>query len=105
MTASEHYFYLARTEEKHNNLASALLLYLSSFCACYNSNDGVHPCGAVAKISKLQREYNLSDFELSSLVKSYGPLSDHDCSLLLIYAIQGNLSGIRLVTGGVSWKN
>lgn len=105
MTAAKQYFNLARTEEKNNNLASALLLYLSSFCACYNSNDGVHPYGAVAKIRRLQKEYSLSDNELCDLVKSYGPIPDNDCSRLLVYAIKGDLSGINLLIGGASWKN
>ena len=96
MTNCRAYFNLAQSEERSGNLSSALLFYISSFCAFYNSSSG-HPIGAVSKIRLLQRLIGLSDAELCKMVRSYGPLSDEQCQQLLYFSIYGYVDGIHAV--------
>jgi hypothetical protein len=94
MTFEKQYFRLARGEERSGNFGAALLLYLSSFCSACNSGS-LYPCGSVAKIRKMQLALNLPDGQLQGMVRSYGPLSDQDCRLLLERSIRGDAAGIR----------
>lgn len=103
MTNATHYFELARSEEKAGNDCAALLLYLSSFCDSFNSGTRDYPTGAIAKIRMLQFTLGLSDNELSSLVHSYGPLTDSECRTLLTYSIKGCISGIQSVLSGCAY--
>lgn len=99
MTHPSDYFTLARNEEISGNKPAALLFYLSSFCASFNSNAGI-PTGTVEKIRRLQNELSLSDEELLDLVHSYGALTDQECQCLLLFSIQGYLDGIYSVLSG-----
>lgn len=94
MTDAHTYFALGQFEEKAGRSSSALLYYISSFCASYNQNVNSHPCGAVAKIRMLQKSLAISDSQLLGMVRSYGVLSDAECQSLLYYAICGFLPGI-----------
>jgi len=100
MNNSENYFELARKEELNGHQASALLFYLSSFCASFNSKDAQYPYQATEKIRRLQLVLKLPDAELLGMVRSYGPLTDADCRDLLKYSINGNLSEIQAVLPG-----
>ncbi|MBD5464138.1 MAG: hypothetical protein HDR24_13980 [Lachnospiraceae bacterium] len=100
MTNAAQYFKLARTEEVTGNECAALLLYLSSFCASYNSDVKAYPCGTIAKIRNIQNRISLSDLQLMELVHSYGPLTDAECQKLLSYSIHGCLSGIKTTLSG-----
>lgn len=104
MTKSD-YFELAQNEEKAGNISSALLFYLSDFCSHFNAPFKSLPSGTVNKIRRLQKALFLSDAELLGMVKSYGSLSDETCRELLLYSIQGNVSGIysALRDGGVAY--
>lgn len=103
MTGANTYFTLGRTEEKAGRDSSALLYYISSFCASYNQNSKSHPCGAVAKIRMLQNSLGLSDAQLLEMVRSYGTLTDLECQHLLYYAIYGFLPGIHTVLSGSAY--
>jgi hypothetical protein len=102
MTFENQYFRLARNEETAGNLGAALLLYLSSFCSAYNSGNG-YPCGAVAKVRKMQLALNLSDEQVQGMIRSYGPLSDQDCRLLLDCSVRGDAAGIHSILTGSSY--
>ena len=97
MCSSRQYFTSAREEELSGNYSSALLFYLSSFCAGFNSLSSQYPFQPTAKIRKLQLILGLTDSQLLSYVHSYGPLSDLDCQMLLQFSIDGNVSGIHSV--------
>lgn len=103
MTNANTYFSLGRAEEVAGHDTSALLYYLSSFCASYNQNTKSHPCGAVAKIRMLQQSLGLSDAQLIDMVRSYGTLTDIECQHLLYYAIYGFLPGIHTILSGSSY--
>lgn len=92
-----HYYSLARIEEKHGNLGSALLFYLTSFCETYNAGCLYYPIGATNKIRRLQLNLGLTDDELYSMVRSYGPLTDQECRYLLRYSISGCITGIHAI--------
>lgn len=96
MTNPYTYFQLARNEEKAENFASALLYYLSSFCASCNFSN-YHNAGLIAKIRMLQRYFRLSDNELCVLARSYGTLTDVECQYLLYFSIYGDICGIHAV--------
>ena len=100
MNNSEKYFELARKEELSGHQASALLFYLSSFCASFNSKDAQYPYRATEKIRRLQLALKLPDVELLGMIRSYGPLTDVNCQDLLKYSIDGNLSEIQAVLPG-----
>lgn len=100
MNNATPYFKLARAEETAGRSASALLFYLSSFCAGFNSGQLQYPYQATAKIRTLQLRLGLSDGELLQLIHSYGPLTDQECQALLLFAIRGWLSGIHAVLSG-----
>ncbi len=100
MNNSKKYFELARNEELNGHQASALLLYLSSFCASFNSKNAQYPYWTTEKIRRLQLTLKLPDAELLGMVRSYGPLTDVDCQDLLKYSIDGNLSKIQDVLSG-----
>lgn len=99
MHSESDYFKLARREEAAGREPSALLFYLSSFCASYNGLS-LYPYQAAGKIRKIQATLGLSDRELYSMVRSYGPLSDAECRRLLIYTFRGSVSGIRSILAG-----
>ena len=100
MGNSKTYFNLAREEEINGRQASALLFYLSSFCDCFNSTDSQYPYQATEKIRRLQIQLSLTDEELLSMIRSYGPLTDQECRCLFINCVYGNLSGIRCILAG-----
>lgn len=97
MSNAVPYFELARKEEKDGNFGSALLFYLSSFCDSFNSCNDRYPCGTVAKIQQMQRKLFLSECDLLSMVRSYGPLTDLECKYLLYFSIRGYLHGISAI--------
>ena len=103
MTDAKTYFELGRSEEKAGHESSAIIFYLSSFCATYNQTTGTHPCGAVAKIRKLQLSLGLTDEQLFDMVRSYGALTDLQCQYLLYYAISGFVPGINTVLNGTAY--
>lgn len=98
MTHPQTYFRLARNAEKAGELATALIYYLSSFCASYNQGD-IYQSGTVAKIRTLQKHFLLSDKELCDMVRSYDLLTNQECRCLLYLAIYGDISGIHTVLG------
>lgn len=100
MNNSGNYFELARREELNDRQVSALLFYLSSFCASFNSENAQYPYQATEKIRRLQLALELPDAELLGMIHSYGPLTDADCRDLLKYSIDGNLSKIQAVLVG-----
>lgn len=99
MTKPEKYFELARTEEKYGNAGSALLFYLSSFCASCNLSPLTRPYGTVEKIRRIQSFLGIEDSHLFDMVRSYGHLSDHECRFLLHCSLRGSLDGIDAVSG------
>lgn len=103
MTDASTYFALGQAEEEAGHDPSALLYYISSFCASYNQDANSHPCGAVAKIRMLQMSLGLSDAQLFEIVRSYGSLTDIECQCLLYYAIYGFLPGIHTVLSGSAY--
>lgn len=100
MATAALYFELAHAEETSGNESAALLFFLSSFCESFNSASVDYPCGTVAKIRSLQGRLSLSDPQLLSLIRSYGPLSDAECRKLLYYSIYGCVTGIKSVLAG-----
>lgn len=100
MSNSAIYFELAKNQEAAKHQASALLMYLSSFCASFNSGEYQYPYQTTEKIRRLQHKLSLSDAELLDMVHSYGPLTDPECRLLLLCCIYGNLSGINSILSG-----
>ena len=103
MGIATQYFNLAKVEEMRGCESAALLFYLSSFCDSFNSVSEDYPCGAIAKIRRLQNRLSLSDLQLLSLVHSYGPLSDAECQKLLSYSIYGCVAGIKSVLAGSTY--
>lgn len=100
MSNSSAYFQLARNEERQGRHSAALLFYLSSFCEHFNSCFNEYPSGTVEKIRRLQKCAGISDHNLLSMVRSYGPLTDDECRHLLYYSIYNYLSGIDAVLHG-----
>lgn len=100
MNNTAQYFSLAKMEENAGHSASALLFYLSSFCASFNCEHPQYPYQTTAKIRNLQLRLGLSDEELMQLVHSYGPLSDQDCRELLSSAICGCPTKINVISRG-----
>lgn len=105
MTNAGEYFELARTEERDGNEGAALLLYLSSLSAGFNSDVRSCPVGTVSKIRKMQMQLSLSDFQLLSLIHSYGPLTVRECQKLLYFSIRGDISGIKTTLAGSACGN
>lgn len=100
MSNAKRYFELARNEEGAGNECAALLFYISSFCDSFNSGARNFPCGAVAKIQKLQNRLSIPELQLMELVRSYGPLSDAECQKLLTYSLHGSISDIKTTLSG-----
>lgn len=104
MTFSQEYFTLARNEELSGQPVSALLHYLSAFCAGFHPGMAQLPYQATAKIRKLQISLRMTDEELLSCVRSYGSLTDNECRRLLYYSIYGQLSEIRSILSGAAFE-
>lgn len=100
MTKPEKYFELARAEEKNGNTGSALLFYLSSFCASCNSSFTFRSYGTIEKISRIKKLLGLTNSDLLDMVHSYGHLSDYECRFLLYCSLRGSLSGINSIFDG-----
>lgn len=100
MNKTSIYFQLARNEETLGRTGSALLFYLSSFCEHFNSCLDGYPSGTIEKIRRLQKHTGISDHNLLSMVRSYGPLTDDECRHLLYYSIYNYLPGIDAVLHG-----
>lgn len=100
MNKASAYFQLAKNEERQGRHSAALLFYLSSFCEHFNSCLNKYPSGTVEKIRRLQKHAGISDHNLLSMVRSYGPLTDDECRHLLYYSIYGYLPGIDAVLHG-----
>lgn len=100
MNNSAKYFELGKEQEAIGNPASALLMYISSFCASFNSGEFRYPYPATEKIRRLQLHLSISDSALLDMVRSYGSLTDLDCQSLLVCCIYGNLSGVHAILHG-----
>lgn len=105
MSNASQYFKLAHSEEIAGNDGAALQLYLSSFCAEFNTGAKNYPTGTVSKIRRLQIQFSLSDYQLLNMVHSYGPLTDQECQQLLLFSIYGDVSGINTLLTGSAYQN
>ena len=95
------YFEQARQNEKTDNLSSALLFYLSSFCE--DANNHLFDAGTVNKIRNLQVALGITDSDLCQMPCSYGSLSTDKCQQLLFFALHNDTEQMHRILEGPAY--